>query len=134
MAWRLSGGERQSARGGRAGTDHGSGWKGRLETPTAHSLERRDSPSVRIMSNGSVELWRERPMFPKLEVMEDVLFVHDGNAITSAGGAKSFEAALYLCELLYGPEVARSLAGGLVIDWKLKKVSRHITKNIRKSI
>lgn len=75
-----------------------------------------------------------RTMFPALDVIEDVLFVHDGNAITSAGGAKSFEAALYLCELLYGPEVARSLAGGLVIEWKLKKVSRHISGKIRKRI
>ena len=35
---------------------------------------------------------------PELDVRENVLFVHDGKYITSAGGAKSFEAALYLCE------------------------------------
>jgi transcriptional regulator GlxA family with amidase domain len=58
-------------------------------------------------------------MFPDLEVVSDVLFVHDGRVITSAGGAKSFEAALYLTELLYGKEIARSLAQGLVIDWDL---------------
>lgn len=63
-----------------------------------------------------------RTMFPNLDIRKDVLFVHDGNVITSAGGAKSFEAALYLCEYLYGPEIARSLSGGLVIDWKLKDV------------
>lgn len=63
-----------------------------------------------------------REMFPELDVRKDVLFVHDGKYITSAGGAKSFEAALYLCEYLYGPEIARSLAGGLVIDWKLEDV------------
>jgi transcriptional regulator GlxA family with amidase domain len=51
-----------------------------------------------------------------------VLFVHDGKYITSAGGAKSFEAALYLCEFLYGKEVAQRLAGGLVIDWDVDKV------------
>ena len=61
-------------------------------------------------------------MFPDLDIRKDVLFVHDGKYITSAGGAKSFEAALYLCEYLYGPEIARSLAGGLVIDWKLENV------------
>lgn len=61
-------------------------------------------------------------MFPDLEVISDVLFVHDGKAITSAGGAKSFEAALYLCEYLYGKEIARSLAGGLVIDWNLDSI------------
>lgn len=63
-----------------------------------------------------------REMFPQLDVRKELLFVHDGKYITSAGGAKSFEAALYLCELLYGEEIARSLAGGLVIDWNLEEV------------
>jgi transcriptional regulator GlxA family with amidase domain len=63
-----------------------------------------------------------RSMFPKLDIRKDVLFVHDGKYITSAGGAKSFEAALYLSEYLYGKEVAQSLAGGLVIDWELDEV------------
>ena len=61
-----------------------------------------------------------RVMFPALDIRKEVLFVHDGKYITSAGGAKSFEAALYLCEYLYGKKIARSLAGGLVIDWDLK--------------
>lgn len=69
-----------------------------------------------------------RKMFPSLDIRKDVLFVHDGKYITSAGGAKSFEAALYLCEYLYGPEIARSLAGGLVIDWKLQEVP-HVILN-----
>ncbi|OSY87235.1 glutamine amidotransferase [Tenacibaculum holothuriorum] len=63
-----------------------------------------------------------RTMFPELDIRKDVLFVHDGKYITSAGGAKSFEAALYLCEYLYGKEIAKSLAGGLVIDWYVEKV------------
>ena len=63
-----------------------------------------------------------RKMFPHLAVNDSVLFVHDGKYITSAGGAKSFEAALYLCELLYGKEIADSLAKGLVIDWNLEAV------------
>ena len=63
-----------------------------------------------------------REMFPDLDIRKDVLFVHDGKYITSAGGAKSFEAALYLCEYLYGKDIAKSLAGGLVIDWNLDKV------------
>ncbi len=65
-------------------------------------------------------------MFPQLKVYRDVLFVHDGKYITSAGGAKSFEAALYLCEHLYGAEIARRLAQGLVIDWDLQSVPRKI--------
>lgn len=63
-----------------------------------------------------------RKMFPKLDIRDGVLFVHDGKYITSAGGAKSFEAALYLCEHLYGKKVAERLAKGLVIDWDLEEV------------
>ena len=67
-----------------------------------------------------------RKMFPNLNIKDNILFVHDGKYITSAGGAKSFEAALYLCEILYGKEIAKSLAKGLVIDWDLSKVP-HLT-------
>ena len=69
-----------------------------------------------------------RKMFPDLTIHEDILFVHDGKYITSAGGAKSFEAALYLCEYLYGKEVAQRLAKGLVIDWNLENVPHLIKK------
>ena len=69
-----------------------------------------------------------RKMFPELDIRKDVLFVHDGKYITSAGGAKSFEAALYLCEFLYGKEVAKSLAGGLVIDWNVDTVPHLVVK------
>ncbi|WP_299320535.1 DJ-1/PfpI family protein [uncultured Maribacter sp.] len=67
-----------------------------------------------------------RKMFPNLNIKDNVLFVHDGKYITSAGGAKSFEAALYLCEVLYGKEITKSLAKGLVIDWDVEKVP-HLT-------
>ncbi|MEM1136454.1 MAG: DJ-1/PfpI family protein [Bacteroidota bacterium] len=69
-----------------------------------------------------------RQTFPQLKVHENVSFVHDGKAITSAGGAKSYDAALYLAELLYGKKVAQGIAGGLVIDWELKEIM-HIRKN-----
>ena len=36
-----------------------------------------------------------KKMFPNLQVEDSVLFVHDGKYITSAGGARSFEASLY---------------------------------------
>ncbi|WP_298903733.1 DJ-1/PfpI family protein [uncultured Psychroserpens sp.] len=74
-----------------------------------------------------IDTMRER--FPELDIRKDVLFVHDGKYITSAGGAKSFEAALYLCEHLYGKDIAKSLAGGLVIDWELDKVPHLIIKD-----
>ena len=63
-----------------------------------------------------------KQMFPHLRVEDSVLFVHDGKYITSAGGARSFEASLYLTELLYGKDIAKSIAKGLVIDWDLETV------------
>lgn len=69
-----------------------------------------------------------KSMFPHLDVRDQTLFVHDGKYITSAGGAKSFEASLYLAELLYGKKIADSLAGGLVIDWDLSSVPHVVVK------
>lgn len=67
-----------------------------------------------------------RAMFPHLKVHEEVIFVHDGKYITSAGGARSFDAALYLCEVLYGKTVAQRLAKGLVIEWNLEEVPHKV--------
>jgi len=75
---------------------------------------------------GDIEKYKK--MFPELTVHEGVYFVHDGKFITSAGGAKSFEAALYLTEILYGAKIARSLAAGLVIDWDLQTVPHIIVE------
>lgn len=57
--------------------------------------------------------------FPRVKLQRGVLFVHDGKALTSAGGARSFEPALYLVEQLYGAEAARRIGRGLVLDWNL---------------
>ena len=62
---------------------------------------------------------RYREMFPELMVHENVSFVHDGKLLTSAGGAKSYDVAIYLTHILYGEKAAKGIAGGLVIDWKL---------------
>jgi transcriptional regulator GlxA family with amidase domain len=80
----------------------------------------------RVSTTFPSDVARMRTMFPHLEVLEGVSFVHDGPTITSVGGAPSFEAALYLCELLYGAEVARGIAGGLVIDWDLASVDHEV--------
>jgi len=69
-----------------------------------------------------------KKMFPHLDVRSEVLFVHDGKYITSAGGAKSFEAALYLAEIMYGKKIAQSLAGGLVIDWQIEAVPKVVVE------
>lgn len=60
-----------------------------------------------------------RATFPQLDVYEDISFVHDGKAITSAGGAKSYDPALYLVEYFYGKEAAEGVGRGLVIDWNI---------------
>ena len=75
---------------------------------------------------GDIEKYKST--FPQLTVHQDVFFVHDGRFITSAGGARSFEAALYLTEVLYGKEIAQSIAGGLVIDWNLDQVPHIIVE------
>jgi len=70
------------------------------------------------------DIGKYKKMFPHLDVRSDVLFVHDGKYITSAGGAKSFEAALYVAEIMYGKKIAQSIAGGLVIDWQIENVPK----------
>lgn len=74
------------------------------------------------------DIVRFREAFPQLaEVREQVSFVHDRSAITSAGGARSYEAALYLVEALYGRDVTRNVSSGLVIDWDLASVPHYRT-------
>lgn len=67
--------------------------------------------------------------FPHLQVHENVSFVHDRVTITSAGGAKSYDAALYLSELLYGKTVANAIGKGLVIGWEKSKVNYFSTSH-----
>lgn len=56
-------------------------------------------------------------LFPHLELVRGVSFVHDGKALTSEGGAKSFDAAMYLADLLYGEKAAQGIGRGLLIPW-----------------
>jgi len=71
------------------------------------------------------DIGKFRETFPALDVYEDVSFVHDGKAITSSGGAKSYDPALYLVEFLYGEKAAIGVGKGLVIDWDVNEV-KHI--------
>jgi transcriptional regulator GlxA family with amidase domain len=64
--------------------------------------------------------------FPALRLQRGPLFVHDGKAITSVGGARSYEPALYLVEKLYGRQVALKIGEGLVIDWKLASLGHRL--------
>ena len=55
--------------------------------------------------------------FPNLDLQRGVSFVHDGRILTSEGGAKSYDVAMYLVDHLYGLETTRGVGGGLLIDW-----------------
>ena len=61
-------------------------------------------------------------MFPNVEVRYDANFVVDGKFITSVGGARSYEPAFYLVEMLYGHDHARRTAEGLVLDWDVGSI------------
>jgi transcriptional regulator GlxA family with amidase domain len=55
--------------------------------------------------------------FPELDLRREPSFVHDGKMMTSQGGAKSFDVAMYLVEHLYGEKVATRVGRGLIISW-----------------
>jgi transcriptional regulator GlxA family with amidase domain len=55
--------------------------------------------------------------YPQLDLVRGVSFVHDGSALTSEGGAKSYDVAMYLVDHLYGEEVAQGVGRGLIIEW-----------------
>jgi len=55
--------------------------------------------------------------FPGLDLRRGVSFVHDGKVLTSQGGARSFDVALYLIHRLYGAAAAQGVARGLVLPW-----------------
>lgn len=61
--------------------------------------------------------------YPRIQVKRGVSFVDAGHALTSAGGVKSYEVAMYLAENLYGKEVADGIASGLLIDWDSNKLN-----------
>ncbi len=55
--------------------------------------------------------------FPGLDLVRGVSFVHDGPMLTSEGGARSYDVAMYLVDHLYGEKVAQGVGRGLIIDW-----------------
>ncbi len=64
---------------------------------------------------GDQDRFAER--FPDLDLRRGVSFVHHGKALTSEGGAKSFDVAMYLADHLYGEQAAKGIGGGLIIAW-----------------
>lgn len=74
------------------------------------------------------DIGKYRETFPTLEVHEGVTFVHDDNLLTSSGGAKSYDVALYLVHHLYGDKVAKGVGKGLVINWDINDYKYVIAK------
>ena len=66
---------------------------------------------------GDFDLFAET--FPDLDLRINVSFVHDGQILTSQGGARSYDVAMYLVELLFGEATAKGVGGGLLIDWPM---------------
>ncbi|MDX1389412.1 MAG: DJ-1/PfpI family protein, partial [Acidobacteriota bacterium] len=56
-------------------------------------------------------------MFPAIELERESSFVQDDRVLTSQGGAKSYDVAMHLVDLLYGEEVAAGVGRGLIIPW-----------------
>jgi transcriptional regulator GlxA family with amidase domain len=59
--------------------------------------------------------------FPAVDLRINVSFVHDGKMLTSQGGVRSYDVAMYLVDLLYGQEVAARVGAGLLIPWPLDR-------------
>ena len=63
-----------------------------------------------------VQKFKER--FPSVKTLENYSFVQDGKYLTSQGGAKSYDVAMYLVDQIYGEKVAVGVGKGLVLPWK----------------
>ena len=61
------------------------------------------------------QLFAER--FPAAVLRVNASYVHDGKTITSQGGVKSYDAAMYLVDLLFGTDTAQRVGSGLLIPW-----------------
>lgn len=66
-----------------------------------------------------------KKQFPKIQTLENYSFVHDGKYLTSQGGARSYDVAMYLVDLIYGEQVAAGVGRGLVISWPQPNLTYH---------
>ncbi len=66
-----------------------------------------------------------KKQFPKVRTLENYSFVHDGKYLTSQGGARSYDVALYLVDLIYGEKVAAGVGRGLVLPWPQPGLAYH---------
>lgn len=141
---RAVGGIRVEADGGLDLFDEAStiiipGWRGPREAVPADlisALRRADMRGTRILSicSGAFVLaaagllngrratthWRYTAtlgeLYPDIRVVPDVLYVDEGNILTSAGSAAGIDLCLHLVRRDFGPEAANSVARRLVVQ------------------
>lgn len=53
--------------------------------------------------------------YPSIEVIDDVLYVDDGNILTSAGSAAGLDLCLHIVRQDFGPKIANAIAQRLVL-------------------
>ncbi len=82
-------------------------------------------------TTSAAEQERLAARFARVRVRRDALLVHDGKALTSVGGARGFEAALYLVERVYGAEAARRVARELALGWDVGRIGLRRARGAR---
>lgn len=115
------------------------GWRGAREpvpAPLTDGLRRANARGARILSicSGAFVLaaaglltgrratthWRYAAtlgeLYPDIRVVPDVLYVDEGNILTSAGSAAGIDLCLHLVRRDFGPEAANSVARRLVVQ------------------
>jgi AraC family transcriptional activator FtrA len=121
-----------------AGTIIAPGWRGAdqpVPRPLVEALRAAHANGARVMSicSGVFVLaaagllagrratthWRHvdalRALYPDIEVLPDVLYVDEGDVMTSAGSAAGLDLGLHLVRRDFGPEAANTVARRLVI-------------------
>jgi transcriptional regulator GlxA family with amidase domain len=68
-----------------------------------------------------------KELFPAVKTLERFSFVRDGKYLTSHGGARSYDVAMYLVDVIYGEKIAAGIGKGLLIPWKNPDVKFFIT-------
>ena len=123
---------------GEAGTIIVPGWRDRTERPPEHLLKAITKASARgarclsicsgvfvlaaaglLAGRRATTHWRHIPdlkrLYPDVHVEEDVLYVDEGNVITSAGSAAGIDACLHLIRKDFGSKIANTVARRLVM-------------------
>jgi AraC family transcriptional activator FtrA len=121
-----------------AGTIIVAGWRGAdtpVPQPLIEALQKAHAGGARVMSicSGVFVLaaagllagrratthWRDvdklRARYPDIDVLPDVLYVDEGDVLTSAGSAAGLDLGLHLVRRDFGPEAANIVARRLVI-------------------